>query len=203
MKTDSFAFLVLLFCMVFVFSCKKKTEEPQKVATNNTTVTPSSKNKKPVVDLGTGSNYSIYTKGDTSISLTATVSDTDGVVKRVKFYINNAIAGEDSTAPFSILHRFLLSTSKNYSIEAVAFDNGGDSTMSTVSMLTFVTNRLPSVSVVTKGNYIIHSSRDTTLTVEATASDSDGVVSRVKFSVPIVFDMQAIHLILEKQTFNS
>jgi hypothetical protein len=182
MKPNNFVFLVASFCLTFFFSCKKKTEEPQTVAVNTIPNT-SSKNKKPVIDLGTGSNYTVYTKGDTSISLTATVSDTDGVVKRVRFYINNVSVGEDLIAPFSITHHFLLASGKNYSIQAAAFDNVGDSTMSAVSVLSFVTNRWPSVSVITKGNYIIHSSRDTTLTVEVAASDTDGVVSRVKFYI--------------------
>jgi len=64
-----------------------------------------------------------------TISLAATASDSDGSVSRVDFYAGATLVGSDTTAPFGVTWSGV--PAGNYTLTAVATDNGGLPTTST------------------------------------------------------------------------
>jgi len=62
------------------------------------------------------------------IDLTASAQDSDGTVTRVEFYANAAFLGQDTSSPFEFTWNN--PSAGGYAVQAVAFDDDGDSTTS-------------------------------------------------------------------------
>lgn len=73
----------------------------------------------------------------TSTTLTATAADTDGTIAKVEFFNGVTKLGEDTTSPFEFDWTGLVNG--NYALTAVATDNDGSSTTSTVVNVTVAT----------------------------------------------------------------
>ena len=139
-------------------------------------------NDAPEVQITSPSNNSSFDEGSV-VTVTASASDADGSVSKVEFYINGNKVGEDLNAPYSINTSAL--NAGNYTIEAVATDNEGASTTSSVvniTINTLVNNQLPSGTVTSpvSGSVITEGSN---VTIEASASDADGSVAQVEFYI--------------------
>ncbi|NQX02576.1 metallophosphoesterase, partial [bacterium] len=115
-----------------------------------------------------------------NILLAATASDSDGTVAKVEFYAGATKVGEDSTDPYEF--NWTSGITGSYTISAKAIDNAGAVTTSnTVDLaLTNTSNDAPTAAVTspTSGAAFVSG---TTVTINATASDSDGVVANVEF----------------------
>ena len=85
---------------------------------------PAVENKPPQVSLTSPENGATYVEGD-SVLLRANASDEDGAVSKVEFYVNNALAGSDATAPYSLSWSAVVGS---HSISARAIDDQGAST---------------------------------------------------------------------------
>ena len=113
-----------------------------------------------------------------STNLTATATDPDGSIVRVTFYDGPTQIGQRTAAPFTLV--YTPPAVGNHSISAVAVDDRGAQTGSNhiVVAVSPTTNQPPTVSVTTSPTSA-PVGQPTTLT--ATASDSDGSISKVQF----------------------
>lgn len=92
-------------------------------------------NIAPEVELTGPLSGTEYTVGD-DIELTATASDADGSIARVEFYQGSILLGEDTSAPYS--YTWAPAPAGTHSLTAVAFDNTGEGTRSSVALVTVV-----------------------------------------------------------------
>ena len=88
-------------------------------------------NRLPSVAIASPSTGSSVAPG-TSVSLTASATDSDGTVGRVEYYVNGAKIGQSSTPPYAVPYAPTLVG--DYSIVAIAVDNVGGMAKSTVSL---------------------------------------------------------------------
>ena len=144
------------------------------------TVTASVPNVAPTVALTTPAAGQSFVQGS-AIALAATASDTDGTVSRVEFYANGAKLGEDTSAPYNF--SWSGAAVGGHTLSAVAYDNVGASKTSSVVSITVtasVPNVAPTVALTTPaaGQSFVQGSA---IALAATASDTDGTVSRVEF----------------------
>ncbi|SKA14751.1 chitinase [Chitinophaga eiseniae] len=86
-------------------------------------------NVPPVVSITAPANNATFT-APANITLQAAASDTDGTVIRVDFYNGATLLGRDSTAPYSYAWNGV--PAGNYAVKAIATDNKGASTTSSV-----------------------------------------------------------------------
>ncbi|MGV3659526.1 MAG: Ig-like domain-containing protein [Prosthecobacter sp.] len=114
-----------------------------------------------------------------SINLTATAADSDGTISKVEFFNGTTKLGEDTTAPYELAWNGVISGA--YSLTAVATDNlEGTTTSAAVNVTVTNTDNVgPTVALTAPvhGGTLLTSST----TITASASDSDGVVSKVEF----------------------
>ena len=123
-----------------------------------------------------GSSFSILS----NITLGASASDSDGTIAKVEFYQGTNKLGEDLTGPiFSYVWSGLVAG--NYSLTAVATDgNGGVTTSAPPVSVSVVANFPPTISISSPANGALFLP-GASVTINATASDSDGSVTNVYF----------------------
>ncbi len=111
-----------------------------------------------------------------SIVISASAADTDGSVSKVDFYAGATLVGSDTASPYSVTWSNVAAGS--YSLTAVATDNSGATTTSaSVAIVVTVPNKAPTVSLtapVAGTSFTAPAS----LTLTASAADSDGTVSQ-------------------------
>ena len=88
-------------------------------------------NQKPVVSVNANTSYIV----GTDINITANASDADGSITKVAFYQGTTKLGVDSTSPYACTWTGAAQGGP-YAITARAFDNAGDSTVSTAVNVT-------------------------------------------------------------------
>ena len=135
-------------------------------------------NVAPSVSLDSPADAASYMEGDT-VTLTATTSDSDGIVAKVEFYANGTKIGEDISAPFS--YTWVNVPAGIYALTAVAVDNDEERTTSTAANITVIApNISPNIEVIIPEEGDVFRSGDA-VTITAQASDPDGTVSKVEF----------------------
>lgn len=152
------------------------TSSPVTVTVKTATTT----NQAPTVSLTSPTNGSNFT-APANVTLTAAASDSDGTVSKVEFYNGTTLVATATSSPYTVT--FTGITVGNYTVTAVAYDNSGASTTSApvaVTVTTAPVNQAPTVSLTSPtGGASFTSPANITLT--ASASDSDGTVSKVEF----------------------
>jgi len=146
---------------------------------DNVTVTTPVPNQAPTVSLTAPANGATFT-APASVIVSATASDTDGTIARVDFFAGTTLIGTDATGPYSITWNNVAAGS--YSLTAVATDNGGATTTSAARTITVngPPNQAPAVSLTAPANGATFTA-PASITVSATASDTDGTIARVDF----------------------
>lgn len=134
-------------------------------------------NQKPTVTLTSPTTGATYT-APASVALSATAGDGDGNVTKVEFFAGATSIGSDTSSPYTAAWTAPAGT---HAITAVATDNTGATTTSAVSTITVsaASNQAPGVSLT--GPTTLSYSAPASITLTATASDSDGSVARVDF----------------------
>lgn len=136
--------------------------------------------RPPTVSLNT--NKTQLTIGE-NVTLTATASDTDGTINRVEFYDNGILISTDVFGP-SYAYVYTPTSAGNHQFKARAIDNdnlGADSADVNVGVSGgAVILYPPTVSLTAPANNT-EFVQNTTITLTATASDTDGSISRVDF----------------------
>ncbi|MEI6560947.1 MAG: Ig-like domain-containing protein [Verrucomicrobiota bacterium] len=116
-----------------------------------------------------------------NINLSATASDSDGSVTSVEFYNGTTRLAAVSAAPYTFTWTGVAAGS--YPLTAKAYDNAGAVTTSapiTVTVLGATVNKPPTVSLTSPANGASFTP-PATVTVSATAADSDGTITKVEF----------------------
>jgi hypothetical protein len=123
MKKITYATLSALTISLAIFACKK---EDKKDDTTPQNVAPTVAITFPQTQYG----Y-VIEGSDTTLTITANASDSDGSITKVEFYVDDVKVGEDVTAPYSYAHVFSV-RGNSYPIKAIAKDDDGATTTSTV-----------------------------------------------------------------------
>ncbi len=146
---------------------------------NTKAFTNSAANTPPVVSLTSPASNSTY-DAHTPPTLTASASDADGAIIKVEFYSGAVKLGEDTTAPYTYAIPSPLFTGA-YTFTARAIDTLAAATTSTAVTVTVTNpnNFPPSVSITAPANAASFTA-GSTINVSATASDTDGTVSKVQ-----------------------
>jgi cellulose 1,4-beta-cellobiosidase len=136
-------------------------------------------NQAPSVSLTSPAANATFTAPAT-VNIAANAADADGTVAKVEFYNGSTLLGTDTSAPYSFSWAGVAAGS--YVLTAKAYDNMGLSTASTAVPVTVTTggNGAPSVALTspTAGSTF---TAPATVALAATASDSDGTVTKVDF----------------------
>jgi hypothetical protein len=131
----------------------------------------------PVVTLTQPSDGATFTQPAT-VNLAATASDADGIVTKVEFFNGAAKLGEDTSAPYSFTWSGV--AAGTYTLTARATDNLGAITSSAAATITVNANTPPTVDMTSPVDGATFTS-PATVNLAATASDADGIVTKVEF----------------------
>jgi hypothetical protein len=113
------------------------------------------------------------------MTISATAADSDGSVAKVDFYRGSTLIGSDAGSPYSVPWSNV--AAGTYSLTAVATDNNGDTTTSApVSVTVNAPNKPPTVSITSPGSGATYTA-PASMSIAATAGDTDGTVTRVDF----------------------
>ncbi len=136
-------------------------------------------NAPPTVSLTSPTPSATFTMPGT-IALSAAAGDSDGQVMNVKFYAGSTLLSTDTSSPFS--YTWSPKTAGIYSLTAVATDNDGSTAKSSVVNVSVnpPNNKVPTVSITSPASGTSLTA-PASVTINATAADSDGTISRVNF----------------------
>jgi hypothetical protein len=163
-------------------SALSKYEVSQVIAAAGTATPSAPANIAPTVSLTAPANGASFAAG-TTVTVSATAADSDGTVSQVQFYDGSTLIGTDTTSPYSVSWRS--ATAGSHTLKAVATDNKGAKTNSATRTVTLTTsssssNKPPSVSLTAPANGAVFN-YGASITLTASASDTDGSVTRVDF----------------------
>ena len=138
--------------------------------------TPAGANLPPTVSITSPTNGAAFTSPAT-VPITANADDPDGSVTNVAFFDGGAFLGGTNNTPYTVTTNF---TTGSHALTAVATDNLGLSTTSAVVNVTVnVGNAPPSVTITNPPDNATFGNTDA-VTVQTSASDSDGSVTNVQ-----------------------
>ena len=134
-------------------------------------------NQAPTVSIVSPSNNSVIVAPG-SFALTATAADVDGSVSKVEFFSDTTLIGIGTLSSGNYVFDWVNVPAGTYNITAKATDDKGAT--ATSQPITLIVNALPSVSLTAPANNSTFTA-PATMGLTATASDSDGTVSKVEF----------------------
>ncbi|TQV87609.1 S8 family serine peptidase [Aliikangiella coralliicola] len=137
-------------------------------------------NVAPTVNITSHSDGQVIEQENLSvIRLIASASDSNGSVTSVQFSVNGTALAEGSSVDW------LPANYGSYTIKVVATDNDGATAEKQITLtIQQDVNQLPSVSITSHTNgQIIEQENLTAITLTASATDSDGSILSVQFSV--------------------
>lgn len=141
-------------------------------------ITVAAANVPPAVSLTSPANGAVFS-APASISMAANATDADGSVALVEFLQNGAVVGTTNVTPYAAMWNNVAAGS--YSLAARATDNRAGVTMSApVNVTVRPPNSAPTVTLTapSAGATFV---APATIPLGATASDSDGTISKVEF----------------------
>lgn len=146
--------------------------------TVSVTVNPAG-NQAPTVSITTPSSGAGFAAPAT-IGIQASASDTDGTVARVEFYSGSTLIRTDTTSPYTASWASVPAGS--YTLTARAYDNAGASRTSSGINVTVTagSNQPPLVAITNPAGGTSYGA-PASMTIAATASDSDGTIANVDF----------------------
>jgi hypothetical protein len=131
----------------------------------------------PTVSISSPANNATFA-APASITINATAADSDGTVSKVDFYNGTTKLGTDTTSPYSFAWANV--AVGTYSITAKATDNSGAVTTSAAITVKVNANVAPTVSVTAPADNATFMA-PAAITINATATDTDGTISKVEF----------------------
>ncbi|HET6227164.1 MAG TPA: Ig-like domain-containing protein [Bacteroidia bacterium] len=136
-------------------------------------------NALPLVNITSPANGSTLAIAP-SIILQADASDTDGSITKVEFYQGTTLLGTDSEGPYS--YNWTNAALGTYSLTAKAYDNNNAVTTSAAANITVNEdgNAAPVVSITSPAGGTTFKV-PATITITASATDSDGTIDSVEF----------------------
>ncbi|MBS1811906.1 MAG: PQQ-dependent sugar dehydrogenase [Acidobacteria bacterium] len=142
-------------------------------------LTGATQNTPPTVSLTAPVNNASFT-APANITITANAADSDGTISRVEFYQGSTLIGTDTSSPYAFTWNSV--GAGNYTLSAKAFDNSGAATTSGTVNITVnaPSNAAPSASITAPTNNAVFTA-PASITINANAGDSDGMVAKVEF----------------------
>jgi hypothetical protein len=138
--------------------------------------TPPPANVPPTVAITSPTNGASFTS-PANVPITASANDSDGSVTNVAFFDGGTFLGGTNNTPYTVTASLATSA---HALTAVATDNLGLSTTSTVvNVMVSVANVPPSVTITNPPDNATFGNTDT-VTVQTSATDSDGSVTNVQ-----------------------
>ena len=134
-------------------------------------------NKAPTVGITAPANNAIIVLPAT-VTINANAGDADGTVSKVDFYRDGVLLGTDTASPYS--YAWVNPLVGTYVLTAKATDNLGVVTTSAPVAITVKVNTPPTVSITSPVDGAQFRAV-APLTIAATASDTDGTISKVEF----------------------
>ncbi|MCM2678104.1 Ig-like domain-containing protein [Echinimonas agarilytica] len=136
-------------------------------------------NQAPNIHITSPEANQVFTS-DEDISFVATASDSDGSIASVAFYLGDNLQATDLDSPYSVSLEGL--SVGAHVLTAVATDNDGATTTSSAISIQVntVPNVAPTVSLTAPSGNTEYTEGES-LTVSATANDSDGNITQVEF----------------------
>src|SRR6266568_2042221 len=132
-------------------------------------------NGAPAVSITAPANNAVFATPAT-ITVTATAADTDGTVAKVDFFDGAIPVGTATAAPYSVTLANVAAGAHAYTARAT--DNkGGTLTSAAVNV---IVNVAPTVSITAPASHALFNAQ-ASLTIGATAADTDGTIARVDF----------------------
>ncbi|WP_198937822.1 Ig-like domain-containing protein, partial [Pelomonas sp. KK5] len=134
-------------------------------------------NTAPTVVLSTAS---VGSSSPATVTLGATASDAGGTVSKVEFFAGTTKIGETTSSPYTLSWTGV--PAGTYSITARATDSGGASATSAAVSITInpPAHAIPTVTLSAPANNTTYAS-PATVTLTATAADTDGAITTVDF----------------------
>lgn len=132
-------------------------------------------NAAPSVSLTAPSGSAVFQAG-ANVTLSASASDPDGTITKVEFFRDSTLIAEDTSSPYSVAWNSVVAGS--YSLTAKVTDNGGATTTS--SAVNVTVNAPPTASVTSPAAGTVFAA-PASITINASASDGDGTISKVEF----------------------
>ena len=114
-----------------------------------------------------------------TIALAASAGDPDGTISRVDFYAGAALVGSDASLPYTFAWPGV--PAGTYVLTAVAYDDLGAAATSASSTVTVAGGNLPPAVTLDAPSAGANVAAPASITLTASASDSDGRVARVEF----------------------
>lgn len=115
-----------------------------------------------------------------AVTLEANATDEDGTIKHVAFYVDSALVGKDSIAPYAYDWSAVLG---KHTVYAIATDDKGDKGNSNTDSIEIFSNILPEITILSPTNKDIKIIKGSNILIQASASDADGKVKQVEFFV--------------------
>ena len=135
-------------------------------------------NRAPTVSFTSPASGSTYT-APARLELRVSASDSDGRIVRVRLYRGSTLVKDDVTSPYS--ENLYSVPAGTYELRAVAYDDDGATAEASVSVrVNAAGNQTPTIAITSPTSGTSYSA-PATVNVQASASDSDGTVSRVEF----------------------
>jgi plastocyanin len=112
-----------------------------------------------------------------NVTIQASASDSGGTVTNVQFRVGSTVLSNDNTAPYAAVTNNLAAGS--YTLFAIASDNSGATATNSISI---VVDTPPSVTITNPVSGMVFAA-PANVTIQASASDTDGTVTNVQFLV--------------------
>src|SRR5690606_10383643 len=106
-------------------------------------------------------------------------SDSDGSITKVEFYAGSMLLGQDTSSPYS--YSWTNVPAGTYNLTAKAYDNRSGVTTSNAVTITVVNPNGAPVVKITKPANNASLFAGQPISIEATATDSDGQITKVEF----------------------
>lgn len=134
-------------------------------------------NAPPVVIINTPANNQAFDSDD-QVIINSTITDSDGTISKVEFFLNDSLVGSATSAPYDLALNNL--TSGTYNITVKATDNLNKEDSETIQIT--VSNKLPSISITTPSNGTKFNFSEP-IALNVNANDPDGSIKNVEYYI--------------------
>jgi hypothetical protein len=134
-------------------------------------------NLPPTVTITSPVNGATFSVAPVTIAIQAVASDPDGSVTNVQFFDGTVALGNVPSSPYQLSAALAMGT---HTLTAVATDNLGATTTSSVVTVSVGANLPPTIQITSPTNGSVFSA-PANISIQASAADSDGTVSQVQF----------------------
>jgi hypothetical protein len=160
---------------VYVITAKASDDDNE--TTTSAPITITIYNAPPVVKINTPANNQAFDSND-QVLINTTITDNDGSIGKVEFFLNDSLLGTTTTAPYNLtVDNLPLGT---YNITVKATDNLNKEESETIQIT--VSNKLPSISIITPTNGTTFAFSEPIL-LNVNANDPDGSIKNVEYYI--------------------